>query len=139
HHLLADDGCEIHDTLRAACATHGADYYDRFKAWADEYFFIPHRGRARGVGGSRAPLAAVRELGGRAFGLLVQALRRASRLAVTMEVRGFGGVVDARDRTWARPLRFGRADALLLGAAVAAAAAAPAVSELLGTHRFIWQ
>lgn len=105
----------------------------------DQWQVLVTARRARGVGGSRAPLAAVRELGGRAFGLLVQSLRRASRLAVTMEVRGFGGVVDARDRTWARPLRFGRADALLLGAAVAAAAAAPAVSELLGTHRFIWQ
>ena len=47
----ADDTAHFHDTLRAACASHGADYYDRFKAWADEYFFIPHRGRARGVGG----------------------------------------------------------------------------------------
>lgn len=46
-----DDTAHFHDTLRAACARHGADYYDRFKAWADEYFFIPHRGRARGVGG----------------------------------------------------------------------------------------
>ncbi|AUH63028.1 oxygen-dependent coproporphyrinogen oxidase [Paracoccus zhejiangensis] len=47
----AEDTAHFHDTLRAACAPHGADYYDRFKAWADEYFFIPHRGRARGVGG----------------------------------------------------------------------------------------
>ncbi|GAA1336256.1 hypothetical protein GCM10009594_01440 [Kocuria palustris] len=105
----------------------------------DQWQVLVTARRARGVGGSRRPAAVLREAGGRAFGLLVQALRRASRLAVTMEVRGFGGVVDARDRTWARPLRFGRADALLLGAAVAAAAAAPAVSELLGTHRFIWQ
>ncbi|MER6928068.1 ATP-binding cassette domain-containing protein [Kocuria palustris] len=105
----------------------------------DQWQVLVTARRARGVGGSRRPAAVLREAGGRAFGLLVQALRRASRLAVTMEVRGFGGVVDARDRTWARPPRFGRADALLLGAAVAAAAAAPAVSELLGTHRFIWQ
>jgi coproporphyrinogen III oxidase len=47
----AEDTAHFHGTLRDACAAHGADYYDRFKAWADEYFFIPHRGRARGVGG----------------------------------------------------------------------------------------
>lgn len=47
----AEDTRHFHDTLRAACLPHGSDYYDRFKAWADEYFFIPHRGRARGVGG----------------------------------------------------------------------------------------
>ena len=47
----ADDTAHFHNTLRDACLPHGADYYDRFKAWADEYFFIPHRGRARGVGG----------------------------------------------------------------------------------------
>jgi coproporphyrinogen III oxidase len=48
---IAEDTAHFHDTLRDACAPHGAELYDRFKAWADEYFFIPHRGRARGVGG----------------------------------------------------------------------------------------
>mgnify|MGYP002712880373 CR=1 FL=1 len=47
----AEDTAHFHDTLQTACAPHGADYYERFKSWADEYFFIPHRGRARGVGG----------------------------------------------------------------------------------------
>ncbi|MGS4946884.1 oxygen-dependent coproporphyrinogen oxidase [Meridianimarinicoccus sp. RP-17] len=47
----AQDTAAFHDTLRAACDAHAPDYYDRFKAWADEYFFVPHRGRARGVGG----------------------------------------------------------------------------------------
>lgn len=46
-----EDTAHFHATLQAACDAHGDDYYDRFKAWADEYFFIPHRGRARGVGG----------------------------------------------------------------------------------------
>ena len=46
-----DDTAHFHGQMRAACAAHSPDYYDRFKAWADEYFFVPHRGRARGVGG----------------------------------------------------------------------------------------
>jgi coproporphyrinogen III oxidase len=46
-----EDTAHFHATLRDACAPHGADYYARFKAWADAYFFVPHRGRARGVGG----------------------------------------------------------------------------------------
>ena len=47
----ASDTGHFHATLKAACAPHDPDYYARFKDWADEYFFIPHRGRARGVGG----------------------------------------------------------------------------------------
>ncbi len=47
----AADTAHFHDTLRAHLDPHGAAHYPRLKAWADEYFFIPHRGRARGVGG----------------------------------------------------------------------------------------
>ncbi len=47
----AEDTAHFHATMQGACDAHGADYYARFKAWADEYFFVPHRGRARGVGG----------------------------------------------------------------------------------------
>lgn len=47
----AEDTAHFHDTLKGACDAHSSDYYGRFKAWADEYFFVPHRGRARGVGG----------------------------------------------------------------------------------------
>ena len=46
-----EDTAHFHAALRSACEAHSPDYYDRFRAWADEYFFIPHRGRARGVGG----------------------------------------------------------------------------------------
>ena len=46
-----EDTAHFHATLQAACDAHAPDYYARFKAWADEYFFVPHRGRARGVGG----------------------------------------------------------------------------------------
>jgi coproporphyrinogen III oxidase len=47
----AEDTAHFHAALQSACDPHAPDYYSRFKAWADEYFFIPHRGRARGVGG----------------------------------------------------------------------------------------
>ncbi len=47
----AEDTQHFHVTLQTTCDAHNPDYYQRFKAWADEYFFIPHRGRARGVGG----------------------------------------------------------------------------------------
>jgi coproporphyrinogen III oxidase len=45
------DTADFHARLRAACAAHDQTYYDRFKRWADDYFFIPHRGVHRGVGG----------------------------------------------------------------------------------------
>ena len=46
-----EDTAEFHARLRAACAAHDQTWYDRFSKWADEYFFIPHRGVHRGVGG----------------------------------------------------------------------------------------
>jgi coproporphyrinogen III oxidase len=46
-----EDTAEFHAAFRAACMAHNPTYYDKFRKWADEYFFIPHRGVARGVGG----------------------------------------------------------------------------------------
>ena len=46
-----DDTERFHAAFRAACAAHNPTYYDTFKKWADDYFFIPHRGVHRGVGG----------------------------------------------------------------------------------------
>ncbi|MDC3067677.1 oxygen-dependent coproporphyrinogen oxidase [Paracoccaceae bacterium] len=45
------DTSYFHDTLRKSCNKHDTRYYERFKKWADEYFYIPHRQTARGVGG----------------------------------------------------------------------------------------
>ena len=47
----ADDTAHFHAVQKAHCDPHGPDEYERLKAWADEYFYIPHRKRARGVGG----------------------------------------------------------------------------------------
>jgi coproporphyrinogen III oxidase len=45
------DTDDFHAEFRAACMKHNPTYYDRFSKWAEEYFFIPHRGIHRGVGG----------------------------------------------------------------------------------------
>lgn len=47
----AEDTGDFHKRLQAVCDQHAPDYYDRFKKWADEYFWIPHRNVHRGVGG----------------------------------------------------------------------------------------
>lgn len=47
----APDTITFHDAMRRACDAHDPAYYDKFKAWADDYFFLPHRGVTRGVGG----------------------------------------------------------------------------------------
>lgn len=46
-----EDTAHFHATQKAHLDPHGPDIYPRLKAWADEYFYIPHRQRARGVGG----------------------------------------------------------------------------------------
>ena len=48
---VADDTEDFHATLKAACDAHDPAHYPRFKKWADEYFYIPHRQVHRGVGG----------------------------------------------------------------------------------------
>ncbi len=47
----AEDTAHFHAVQKEHCDRHDASYYPRFKDWADEYFYVPHRGRARGVGG----------------------------------------------------------------------------------------
>ncbi len=46
-----EDTATFHARLRAACAAHNPTWYDRFSQWAEDYFFIPHRGVSRGAGG----------------------------------------------------------------------------------------
>ena len=46
-----EDVLHWHRTAEALCRPFGADRYARLKKWCDEYFFLPHRGEPRGVGG----------------------------------------------------------------------------------------
>ena len=45
------DAVAFHAAMKRACDAHDPDWHARFKAWCDEYFFLPHRGEPRGVGG----------------------------------------------------------------------------------------
>jgi coproporphyrinogen III oxidase len=52
YYLFRDDVVHFHKTLADACDRHRPiGDYDRFKAWCDEYFFLPHRNETRGMGG----------------------------------------------------------------------------------------
>jgi coproporphyrinogen III oxidase len=49
---IAEDTDNFHAAFRAACEKHpGPGDYPRYKKWADDYFYIPHRKTHRGVGG----------------------------------------------------------------------------------------
>ncbi len=45
------DAATFHAAFKSACDRHDAGYYPKFKAWCDEYFFLPHRNEPRGLGG----------------------------------------------------------------------------------------
>ncbi len=47
----APDAIEFHAAMKRACDAHHPDWHAKYKAWCDEYFFLPHRGEPRGIGG----------------------------------------------------------------------------------------
>ncbi|WP_369061290.1 oxygen-dependent coproporphyrinogen oxidase [Caulobacter sp. 73W] len=47
----ADDAVAFHAAMQRACDAHHPDWHAKYKAWCDEYFFLPHRNEPRGVGG----------------------------------------------------------------------------------------
>ncbi len=48
---IAADTADFHAAMARACAASPSGDYPRFKQWADDYFWLPHRKVHRGVGG----------------------------------------------------------------------------------------
>jgi energy-coupling factor transport system permease protein len=97
--------------------------------FADEWQTIAMARRARGLEGRR-----VIGFFGMTRTLLVSAIRRATRLAVAMDGRGFA---DPGCRTLARPRAFTTQDWTLIAAAVGLALVATATSVAFGSWRFL--
>ncbi|HNI43643.1 MAG TPA: oxygen-dependent coproporphyrinogen oxidase [Chitinophagales bacterium] len=51
HYVVVDDAVWFHRYLKRVCDEHHPDYYAKFKKWADDYFYLPHRQETRGIGG----------------------------------------------------------------------------------------
>ena len=51
HYVLEEDGKFFHHYLKTVCDRYNTGFYTRFKAWADDYFYIKHREETRGIGG----------------------------------------------------------------------------------------
>ena len=51
HYIVDEDAQFFHQQLKMVCDKHHASYYQKFKTWADDYFYINHRKETRGIGG----------------------------------------------------------------------------------------
>ncbi|MBS2098898.1 oxygen-dependent coproporphyrinogen oxidase [Carboxylicivirga linearis] len=51
HYIIKEDAQWFHQQLKKVCDKTYPNFYERFKPWADDYFFLPHRNETRGVGG----------------------------------------------------------------------------------------
>jgi coproporphyrinogen III oxidase len=50
-YVNVQEAASFHQHLKSICDSFNPTAYERYKAWADEYFFLPHRNETRGVGG----------------------------------------------------------------------------------------
>ena len=51
HYIIPSQARMFHESLKNICDKYDPSLYPKYKPWADEYFYIPHRGETRGIGG----------------------------------------------------------------------------------------
>jgi len=51
HYIIGDDARFFHQYIKGVCDEYSSVFYQEFKTWADNYFFIKHRDETRGIGG----------------------------------------------------------------------------------------
>jgi energy-coupling factor transporter ATP-binding protein EcfA2 len=87
----------------------------RFESLGQHWDQLVRVRRVRGLGPGRSPLGRARSIAALTFGLLIETLRQAGRMAVAMEARGFSAAVTSDTaRTWAEPAPWRRADTVML-------------------------
>lgn len=103
-----------------------------FPLFSREWDVLGLARRARGIEADRSVVDRARAFPGRALGLLVAAIRRATRLALAMDARGFG---SRPCRTLARPRPLTLRDGAVVAGALVLALGATSLSLALGTWR----
>lgn len=101
---------------------------------AEHWTTLGHARRARGIGAQGRAGKKLRSTLSQGFGLLVQAIRTATRLAVTMEARGFG----AGERTWARRSHFRPADLPVMAGGLVIGGIATWAAVTAGVWNLVW-
>jgi coproporphyrinogen III oxidase len=99
YYPFREDVIHFHKAWHDLCARHPAPVdYQRFKKWCDDYFYLPHRGEARGVGGIffdylegdfTALFGFVKDAGGAFLDAYVPIVRRRKNMAYTDRERVF--------------------------------------------------
>lgn len=51
YYPFEEDCVHFHEVAKGVCDPFGSEVYPKYKAWADEYFYLPHRQEHRGIGG----------------------------------------------------------------------------------------
>jgi coproporphyrinogen III oxidase len=51
HIIIPEQAKWFHEQLKAVCDRFDPTYYPKYKNWADDYFYSPHREETRGIGG----------------------------------------------------------------------------------------